>query len=40
VVFLKITHSIAITIAASLSLLLATLLLWYLYPLWLRRHRT
>jgi Family of unknown function (DUF6328) len=36
VVFLKITHSAAITIAASLTLLLAMLLLWYLYPIWLR----
>jgi hypothetical protein len=39
VVFLKITHSIAITIAAGLALLLAMLLLWYLYPMWLRRRR-
>jgi hypothetical protein len=39
VVFLKITHSTAITIAASLTLLLAMLLLWYLYPMWLRVRR-
>jgi len=39
VVFLKITHSIAITITAGLALLLAMLLLWYLYPMWLRRRR-
>jgi len=35
-VFLKITHSIAITIAAGVTLLLAMSLLWYLYPMWLR----
>lgn len=40
VVFLKITHSAAITIAASLVSLLAMLLLWYLYPIWLRARRT
>jgi Family of unknown function (DUF6328) len=39
VVFLKITHSIAIALAAGLTLLLAMLLLWYLYPMWLRAHR-
>ena len=39
VVFLKITHSLAVTIAASLTLLLAMLLLWYLYPMWLRQQR-
>jgi Family of unknown function (DUF6328) len=36
VVFLKITHSIPITIAASVTLLLAILVLWYLHPMWLR----
>jgi hypothetical protein len=36
VVFLKITHSTAITVAASLAMLLAMLGLWYLYPIWLR----
>jgi hypothetical protein len=36
VVFLKITHSTAITVAAGLALLLAMLGLWYLYPIWLR----
>ncbi len=36
VVFLTITHSTAVTITASLTLLLVTLLLWYLYPMWLR----
>ena len=36
VVFLTITHSTAITVAASLTLLLAILVLWYLYPMWLR----
>ena len=39
VVFLKITHSAAVTIAASLVMLLAMLLLWYLYPMWLRARR-
>ena len=39
VVFLKITHSAAVTIAASLAMLLAMLLLWYLYPMWLRAAR-
>ena len=39
VVFLKITHSTSITIAAALTLLLAMLLLWYLYPMWLRLRR-
>jgi hypothetical protein len=39
VVFLKITHSTAITLTASVTLLLAMLLLWYLYPMWLRAHR-
>jgi magnesium-transporting ATPase (P-type) len=39
VVFLKITHSIAPSIAASVALLLSMLLLWYLYPIWLRAHR-
>jgi hypothetical protein len=39
VVFLKITHSTAITLAAALALLLAMLLLWYLYPIWLRGRR-
>jgi hypothetical protein len=38
VVFLKITHSIALALAAGLTLLLAMLLLWYLYPMWLRAH--
>jgi hypothetical protein len=36
VVFLKITHSTAITVAAGLAMLLAMLGLWYLYPIWLR----
>jgi hypothetical protein len=36
VVFVKVTHSIAITLAASLALLLAMLSLWFLYPIWLR----
>jgi hypothetical protein len=40
VVFLKITHSTAITLTASVTLLLAMLLLWYLYPMWLRAHTT
>jgi hypothetical protein len=35
-VFLKITQSTAITIAAGLTLLLTMLLLWYFYPMWLR----
>jgi hypothetical protein len=39
VVFLKITHSTAIAIAAGLTLLLAMLLLWYLYPMSLRARR-
>jgi Family of unknown function (DUF6328) len=39
VVFLKITHSRTLTSAASLTLLLTMLGLWYLYPMWLRRHR-
>lgn len=39
VVFLKITHSTTIAVAASSALLLAMLLLWYLYPIWLRTHR-
>jgi hypothetical protein len=39
VVFLKVTHSSAITISAALTLLLVMLLFWYLYPLWLRMHR-
>jgi hypothetical protein len=39
VVFLKITHSAAPSIAASLALLLAMLMLWYFYPLWLRADR-
>jgi hypothetical protein len=38
VVFVKITHSTAITIAASVVSLLAMLLLWFLYPIWLRAH--
>ena len=36
VVFIKITHSTTITIAASIVLLLVMLSLWFLYPLWLR----
>ena len=36
VVFLKINHSAAFTMAASSVLLLAMLALWYLYPIWLR----
>ena len=39
VVFLKITHAVALSIAASVALLLAMLLLWYLYPIWLRANR-
>jgi hypothetical protein len=39
VVFLKITHSAAVAVAASLVMLLAMLLLWYLYPMWLRARR-
>jgi magnesium-transporting ATPase (P-type) len=39
VVFLKITHAIALSIAASVALLLAMSLLWYLYPIWLRVNR-
>ncbi len=39
VVFLKITHSVAITLAATLTLLCVMLLLWYLYPMWLRARR-
>jgi hypothetical protein len=39
VVFLRITHSTVITIAAGLTLLLAMLGLWYLYPIWLRARR-
>jgi Family of unknown function (DUF6328) len=39
VVFLKITHSSATTLAASLMLLLAMLGLWYFYPIWLRARR-
>lgn len=39
VVFLKITDSISITIAAGVVLLLAMLTLWYAYPLWLRAQR-
>ena len=40
VVFLKITHSTAITVTAGLTLLVAMLLLWYFYPIWLRMRRT
>jgi magnesium-transporting ATPase (P-type) len=40
VVFLKVTRSATITAATSLALLLAMLLLWYLYPIWLRARRT
>ena len=36
VVFLKISHSAAFTVAASSVLLLAMLTLWYFYPIWLR----
>ena len=39
VVFLKISHSTAVTIAASFTTLLVMLLLWYLYPMWLRLRR-
>ena len=39
VVFLKITHTFAMALAASLALLSAMLLLWYFYPMWLRAHR-
>jgi Family of unknown function (DUF6328) len=39
VVFLKITHSRAITTMAGLTLLLAMLGLWYFYPMWLRMRR-
>jgi hypothetical protein len=39
VVFLKITHSVAATLAAALASLLAMLLLWYVYPMWLRQHQ-
>ena len=39
VVFVKISHSIAITIAVSVALLLAMLSLWFLYPVWLRPRR-
>jgi hypothetical protein len=39
VVFLKITHSTAITTMAGLTLLLAMLGLWYFYPMWLRMRR-
>jgi len=39
VVFLKITDSAAASIVASLAMLLAMLLLWYLYPMWLRGRR-
>jgi len=39
VVLLKVSHSVVITAATSLALLLAMLLLWYLYPIWLRAHR-
>ena len=39
VVFLKITHSRALTVSASLMLLLIMLGLWYLYPIWLRARR-
>jgi magnesium-transporting ATPase (P-type) len=39
VVFLKITHSIVPSIVASVALLLAMLVLWYFYPLWLRADR-
>jgi hypothetical protein len=36
VVFLIITHSTALSSAASVTLLLTMLGLWYLYPMWLR----
>src|SRR5436305_10806179 len=39
VVFLKITHSVAATLAAALASLLPMLLLWYVYPMWLRQHQ-
>ena len=39
VVFLKITHAVVISVAASMALLLTMLGLWYLYPIWLRGHR-
>ena len=39
VVFLKVTHATAVSVAASAALLLAMLLLWYLYPIWLRANR-
>jgi magnesium-transporting ATPase (P-type) len=39
VVFLTITHAVALSVAASVALLLAMLLLWYLYPIWLRAKR-
>jgi hypothetical protein len=39
VVFLKITHSTAITLTIALTLLLTMLLLWYFYPMWLRARR-
>ncbi len=39
VVFLKITHTFAMALAASLALLFAILVLWYFYPMWLRAHR-
>ena len=39
VVFLKITHSGAVALAASAALLAVMLLLWYFYPMWLRAHR-
>jgi hypothetical protein len=39
VVLQKVSHSAAITAATSLALLLVMLLLWYLYPIWLRAHR-
>ena len=33
------SHSTVVTLAASLTLLFAMLLLWYLYPMWLRARR-
>jgi hypothetical protein len=39
VVFLKITHAVALSVAASVVLLFAMLLLWYFYPIWLRTNR-
>ena len=39
VVFLKVTHLAAIALATSLAMLLTMLLLWYLYPIWLRARR-